>query len=206
MFLILFEIFVVLVLPVILWGLKVIPFKFRWEAFTIGCLIAIGILFKDHAGLHELGIRTDNISHALWPYVIFTFFCSLGLMAVAKFQHKNFSFQYKGLIKILFLILLASFGQEFIYRSFIFFKLENLTESFGLIIFVNALLFSLPHLIHEDYKSAVILSFLGGLLLATMYYNFPNLILISLSHAVLLFTVFALNLFYKKPTKNGTIG
>ncbi|OUR95043.1 abortive infection protein [Flavobacteriales bacterium 34_180_T64] len=93
---------------------------------------------------------------------------------------------------ILFVYSLFSvYPQELIYRTFFFKRYENLFKSEYILIFVNAIVFSLAHLFF--YKSLVlILTFLGGILFAWTYKKTSSTLLVSIEHAIYgcwLFTV-----------------
>ena len=64
-----------------------------------------------------------------------------------------------------------------------------------LIIFVNAAVFALIHVIYLDTVFVLPLTFMGGIAFAWIYYAYPNLPLISLAHTVLNFTAMILGFF-----------
>ena len=87
--------------------------------------------------------------------------------------------------------LLSVWPQEIVYRTFFFARYEALFQNKKLLIFVNAILFSLAHLFFKN-TLVVVLTFIGGLLFAYTYYKSKSTLLVSVEHALYgnwLFTV-----------------
>ena len=87
--------------------------------------------------------------------------------------------------------LLSVLPQEIIYRSFFFHRYEALFSNKVLLIFINALVFSLCHLFFQN-TLVMIITFLGGLVFAYSYLKTKSLTLIVLEHTLYgywLFTV-----------------
>ena len=97
----------------------------------------------------------------------------------------------------LFVIILAVYTilsvwpQEIIYRSFFFARYSSFFKSQYLLIFVNAVLFSMAHLFFLNLMVSL-LTFIGGLLFAHTYAKTKSTLLVSIEHAAYgcwLFTV-----------------
>jgi len=87
--------------------------------------------------------------------------------------------------------ILSVWPQEIIYRTFFFSRYEALFQNKKLLIFVNAILFSLAHLFFKN-TLVIVLTFVGGLLFAYTYYKTKSTLLSSIEHAIYgnwLFTV-----------------
>lgn len=87
--------------------------------------------------------------------------------------------------------LLSVWPQEIIYRTFFFSRYEELFQNKKLLIFINAILFSLAHLFFKN-TLVIVLTFIGGLLFAYTYYKTRSTLLASIEHAIYgnwLFTV-----------------
>ena len=95
---------------------------------------------------------------------------------------------------ILILFIYSSFSvypQELIYRTFFFNRYRELFKSSGLLIFINAIVFSLGHIFFNN-TLVLVLTFLGGLLFAFSYNKTKSTLLVSIEHAIYgcwLFTV-----------------
>ncbi len=79
--------------------------------------------------------------------------------------------------------LLSVWPQEIIYRTFFFSRYEELFQNKKLLIFVNAILFSLAHLFFKN-TLVIVLTFVGGLLFAYTYYKTKSTLLASIEHAI----------------------
>ncbi len=108
---------------------------------------------------------------------------------------KLFSFVLKkpGIwILILFVYsFLSVWPQEIIYRTFFYNRYDSLLKNKWLLIFINAILFSLAHLFFRNVL-VLILTFIGGLLFAFTYQKTKSTTLVSIEHAIYgnwLFTV-----------------
>ena len=86
---------------------------------------------------------------------------------------------------------LSVWPQELIYRNFFFKRYEILFQSKSLLIFVNAILFSLAHIFFRN-TLVLVLTFIGGLIFGLTYLKFRSTTLVSIEHALYgnwLFTV-----------------
>ena len=87
--------------------------------------------------------------------------------------------------------LLSVWPQEIIYRTFFMNRYAGLFRSKYLLVFINAVLFSLAHLFFRN-TLVSILTFLGGLLFALTFLKYKSTLLVSIEHAIYgnwLFTV-----------------
>ncbi len=98
----------------------------------------------------------------------------------------------KLFIFILFIYtFLSVWPQELIYRNFFFKRYEILFQSKSLLVFVNAILFSLAHIFFRN-TLVLVLTFIGGLIFGLTYLKFRSTTLVSIEHALYgnwLFTV-----------------
>ena len=86
---------------------------------------------------------------------------------------------------------LSVWPQEVIYRTFYFERYERIFKSRSLLIFVNAIVFSLAHIFFRN-TLVMILTFIGGILFALTYVRVRSTTLVSIEHALYgnwLFTV-----------------
>lgn len=98
-----------------------------------------------------------------------------------------------GLFFIILVVytLLSVWPQEIIYRTFFFERYGNLFKDRRLLLFINAIVFSLAHLFFKN-ALVIVLTFLGGLLFGYTYYKTRSTTLVSIEHALYgnwLFTV-----------------
>lgn len=87
-------------------------------------------------------------------------------------------------IKILFIYtFLSVWPQEVIYRSFFFTRYQDLFSSRKILIFVNALVFCLAHIMFRN-TLVLVLTFIGGLLFAYTFIKTKSTVLVSIEHAL----------------------
>lgn len=179
------QIILLFILPIILIYFQIIPFKYRFHTLGIISLLATGIIILEKWTFSELGIYFNIFNQYLIPYGVFTFISLLLLLVsihIFKLKHlKNF---WNNPIFI-FRAIVLSFLQEFLFRGFLIYKLSSLFNSSFVIILMNSLLFTILHFIYSNNLYTLLLIFLVGLGFAFMYFYFPNLILISISHSIL---------------------
>ena len=92
---------------------------------------------------------------------------------------------------LLFYSIFSVFPQELIYRTFFFKRYQNIIKNEKMFIFMNAILFSLAHLLFKN-TLVLVLTFIGGLLFAFSYKKTESTLLVSIEHAIFgcwLFTV-----------------
>lgn len=182
-----FEIILLFVVPILLLYIGIIPFKYRfWLGGAVFLLILISI-YKEKLSLKKLGIRFDNFGRSVLPYTIFTLVGILLALLAAKSTGRNQITEWWSYYHFQFLFLPISIFQEFFYRGYLMAKLEQIISSTPLLIITNAFLFMLLHIIFPYPEVMLPLAFLAGVAFATIYKLFPNLILISISHAILNF-------------------
>ena len=75
------------------------------------------------------------------------------------------------------------YPQELIYRTFFFVRYKSLFNGKWLLLFINAIVFSLGHIFFRN-TLVLLLTFLGGLLFALTYYKTKSTLLVSIEHAV----------------------
>ena len=87
--------------------------------------------------------------------------------------------------------ILSVWPQEIIYRTFFINRYAGLFRSKYLLVFINAILFSLAHLFFRN-TLVSILTLLGGVLFALTFLKYKSTLLVSIEHAIYgnwLFTV-----------------
>lgn len=93
---------------------------------------------------------------------------------------------------ILFVYSLFSvYPQELLFRTFFFRRYAMLFKNTIALVFTNAILFAIAHLLFKN-NLVLVLTFLGGLMFAFSYYKTQSTLLVSIEHAIYgcwLFTV-----------------
>jgi membrane protease YdiL (CAAX protease family) len=190
------QILVIFVLPVLILYFKILPPDWRMVLLAISSLLIYGIIRHENWTYEDMGIRHDNFKKALPFYLFFTvlglivlFFINYKVNITAYTHAKLFAFD------TFIFFLPSSFFQEFAFRSFLMPRLKRIFNNNYYVIFVNALLFAFIHIIYTGVSILMPFLFILGIFLAWLYQKYPNLVLISLAHAVLNVTAVALGFF-----------
>ena len=176
----------VFIIPIILIITGVIPIEYRIIVLSVVVSALFIILIAEKWTLRMLGFRMPTKKEML-GYTIFTF---VGVIAISQlgahigtstvtiwWQQPHF----------LYLFFIVSVLQELAYRGYLMPALASVERSPLAIILTNAVLFAFLHAIFPNYLTNLPLAFVGGIAFAAIYYKYPNLVLIMLSHAVLNF-------------------
>jgi len=95
--------------------------------------------------------------------------------------------------------ILSALPQEFIYRTYFFYRFDDLMTLKYSTVIVSALAFSFLHIVYHNWM-AVVLSFVAGLLFGTTYLQTKSLFWVTVEHAIygcLVFTIGLGNFFYE---------
>jgi hypothetical protein len=193
--LILVQIFIIFILPVFLIYFDILPVSWRIILLAICSLTIYGIISREKWSLENLGLHLHNFKKALPFYASFTF---LGVL-ILFFIHHQINLPDID-TKIFFIKAWAFFipislFQEFAFRSFLIPRLKMIYKNKLFIIFFNAVLFTLIHIIYPNWGVGLPLAFVSGIFFAWLYLKYPNLVLISITHAVLNITAVLLGFF-----------
>lgn len=185
--LVLYQIFFIFILPIALLVFGVVPLAWRMVALCIAMLFMYGVIQKEKISDEVMGLKNKTFKKSLLPYTVFTL-VGVGIFVqlsdvlainphILWWQHTHF----------LFLFLPVSLLQEIAYRGFLFPKLRELSQKWWVVIGANTVLFTFLHIIYPIPGIMLPVAFFSGLALSIMYRYYPNLLLISLAHAVLNF-------------------
>lgn len=164
---------------------NIIPFGYRELTLAIIVITVSFFALREKMSLKSLGIRKDNIKSAFLPYFLFTMAGGVTLYLLAIFLQKESFPRWWEFYHLQFAFLPISIVQEFIYRSFFQTKLEKIISPFWTISTI-AVLYAGMHILWRD-PLILFLTFFAGIAWGYLWYKFPNLLLISLSHAILNF-------------------
>jgi membrane protease YdiL (CAAX protease family) len=161
---------------------ELVDVKDRWLAWlltAIYVLIVIGIVRPNRGSIGLLPLR---------PRYYFMIAGSLGTAFLTIFLFFAFGIikgTYAMQLALVFVVYptLSVPVQEFFFRSFFFFRYENLLRLFYLVI-LNALLFSFYHAIFGSWL-AVGAAFFGGIILSLLYSRFWNFFVCWIAHYIL---------------------
>lgn len=181
------QVVVFFVLPIVLLYFGIIPIEARVPALLLFCLLMLGVIRKEKWTAKDFGLSLKTIRPALPSYAIATGVALLAIVWFSKSLGMETAPQWWTRPHFLFLFLLVSFFQEFAFRGFLLPVLSRIFPDTFTVVIVNALLFAGMHAIYPFPEVGLPFSFIGGLFFALLYTRYPNLILVSLSHAALNF-------------------
>ncbi len=180
------QIILIYIAPIVLLYYRILPADFRMIVLGVMCLLIYGIMQREHLDLSHIGL-TVPLKKYFKPYFLWTLLGALFIIGYSVM----FNFSPQALWwrnpHFWYLFALVSFFQEFAYRGFLPILLKRVTKSPIVEIFLNALLFTLLHVLFPHLFIALPLAFLGGLFFSMLYHFYPDLILVSISHAILNF-------------------
>ncbi|MGM5481594.1 MAG: CPBP family intramembrane glutamic endopeptidase [Nanobdellota archaeon] len=192
------ELLVLIVIPVLLIYFKVIPYKHRFKTMAAVVALMVGFIIYEGWSLERLGIRFDNILTALPEYLIYLVAGTIFIVLLARHYGAK---PQKGWWKdshFKYFFLIASFFQELVFRGFFIVELQDFISSPVLVVLFNAAIFTFIHIIYSVNPQVLFGTFLSGILFALIYITAPNLILITLTHAIFNFLVVMYGVFTKE--------
>lgn len=149
-------------------------------------------------GQMKFRLQTNIDWSAFWKRTFVTFVCiAIVTSAFVYFKAPESLFYVPLNNPKLFVVILMVYAflsvwpQEVIYRTFFFERYASLFKDEKLLIFVNAIVFSLAHLFFKN-TLVLILTFIGGIIFGLSYLIFKSTTLVSIEHALYgnwLFTV-----------------
>ncbi len=181
------QIFLVFITPILLIKLNILSIQYRIPVLIALVVLLMVILIREKWTWEMLGFSKKHIKHYLAPYAMFTF---LGV-AFIVFTHEiaGFSIAHTWWQQkhFLYMFLILSFLQEVAYRGYLMPALGKITNNPYWIIGLNTVLFTFLHIIYPNLAVGIPVALVGGLGFSLMYYKYPNLPLITISHSVLNF-------------------
>ncbi|ASQ90262.1 hypothetical protein CHL67_04390 [Prosthecochloris sp. GSB1] len=173
------------VLPAALIAAGVIPFSLRFAVLVLMLLFVIVYSALRGFSFADLGIRSDNLVASLGVNAALSALFSAVLFLLFYFRLIPGPYAPVWSVFIPFYFLFASPMQEFLFRSFLFAEMRASGIRRGwVMIAVSALSFSFIHVIYGDWLT-LFATFCVGVMWGGVYFRFPNLAGVSLSHAII---------------------
>ena len=181
------QLFTIFVLPILLLFVNIIPPKYSLYVLAAITLISIIFAYYEKWSLQDFGLHFREFKKSVVAYIIFTTVICMLTLVLAKILNKSTLENWWTYSHFQYQFLIISVAQEVIYRGFLLQKLKLLFGSVKMVILINAFLFALLHILFPNPIMSFATTFLLGVGFAGIYYRFPSLILISISHAVINF-------------------
>lgn len=188
------QILYLFIIPTLLLYFKIIPREFRLLLLFSVSLFLYGIVIHSKWTWSNLGVSKKFMKDII-PYTVFTL-AGVGFLfwLSAIVPHSPFLNWWKNLKFLIFFIPVSIF-QELAFRGILMRMLRQVFTNPAFIIIINATIFSLIHIIYINATFVLPLTFIAGIGFAWIYYKYPNLILISISHTALNFVGMVLGFF-----------
>lgn len=182
--------------PVALIWLEIIPFEYRFYAFSFALTGLVYFCFHRRYRLAELGFRIDTLKSALKLNFLF---CAIGGMTL-YISYKagllipkshNYYFSYTYLAYIFFL----GPVQEIIFRGILFTETKRIQNgSNRLFLWISTLSFCFLHVIYR-HPQILVITFISGLIWGAIFIKRPNIWGVAISHSFLGTLAIAFGLF-----------
>jgi len=142
----------------------------------------------------DLGITRDFIKDII-PHILFTVGGVGFLIWLSRVVPHEPFLEWWESVRFLLLFIPISVLQEILFRGILMNFLRKAFTSPIFIIALNATVFAFMHVIYLNSTFVLPFTFIAGVGFAWMYYQYKNLVLISISHTILNFVAVALGFF-----------
>jgi len=188
------QILYIFVVPVALIYTGILPVDFRIILLFFISLLTIGIMRHEKMTHEESGLISPWWKYWEW-YVLVLVAGLIFTVYLSNFIPTRNIIPLWENIRLLTLFIPVSILQEVLYRSFLMHKLKSLFSNMWTVVLTNAFLFTLLHIIYPHKHIMLPFAFSAGIVFAYIYYKKPNIILISILHAILNFAAVYLGFF-----------
>jgi len=180
--------------PVLLLYYGVFPGDLRIVVLFIVSVLLYGIVRRAKWSFRDMGVSRDFMKDFI-PYSVFTV-ASVGfLFWLYEISNQTSMFEWWRNAKFLLLFIPISILQEVALRGILMNMLRRAFKNPVFIILLNSCIFALIHIIYLNATFVLPFTFIAGVGFAWMYYQYPNLVLISISHTILNFVGMVLGFF-----------
>jgi membrane protease YdiL (CAAX protease family) len=181
-------------IPTLLLYFGVIPDNLRVVVLFVIAILLFGIVKHAKWTYLDMGISKDFMKDII-PYSIFTVGGVLFLVWLAQIvPHQPFMNWWTN-IKFLLLFIPLSVVQEVVFRGILMKMMRHVFSNPVFVILLNSAVFAFIHVIYLNATFVLPMTFIAGIGFAWMYYQYKNLVLISISHTILNFVAMILGFF-----------
>lgn len=188
------QILYLFILPVLLLYTGIIPNNYRFVLLLFVSALLLGIVKESKWTFKDLGIKKIN-KQEFWPYVLFTIAGVAFLYWISLITTHSPMISWWKNLRFLILFIPVSVLQEVVFRGVLMNMLIRAFKNPISIIGLNACVFALLHIIYVNATLVLPVTLIAGIGFAWIYYKYPNLILISISHTILNFVGMILGFF-----------
>lgn len=163
-------------------------------------LVALILYFRKQKDFHFRDLFRLNISKQTWlkQMLVITIAGIFLLVYILLYEPENaFNLPRRNpaiwLAMLGFYPVFSAFGQEVVYRKFLFMRYKLLFTNKWVLIFASAVSFSFVHIVYFSVLSLV-LTFVAGIYLAWIYEKTKSVLFTSILHGILGFLIFTVGL------------
>lgn len=183
------EILYIFTIPILLLKLHLISLDWRFFILTVCSFCVLAIMHHEKWSAKKIGLTHDYRLKPILAYGIFAILGTIFLILLAKKLHfhamdvDDFWISWRLIV----FFIPVSILQEVVYRGFLMTRLHEVIKDRNAVVFINAILFTLLHTIYPKPEIMLSIAFGSGIIMAYLYEKYPNIVLISLAHAILNF-------------------
>jgi membrane protease YdiL (CAAX protease family) len=192
--LVLVQIVFLYIIPVLLLYFGLVSDNLRVLMLLAVVSLLFGIVKHAKWTYADLGITSDFMKDIV-PYSIFTIGGVGFLIWLSQVVPHDPFLEWWESLRFLLLFIPISVLQEILFRGILMNFLRRAFTSPIFIIALNAAVFAFMHVIYLNSTFVLPFTFIAGVGFAWMYYQYKNLVLISISHTILNFVAVALGFF-----------
>ena len=189
------QIFYFYIVPILLLYFNLVSEKWRVVMLLLVALLLFGTAMRARWTWKDLGFKHDFLKDTI-PYALFTVAGVLFLLWLSKIvPHEPLLPEWWRNTKFLLLFIPISVLQEIIFRGVLMNFLDKAFSKPIFVILLNSAIFAFMHVIYLNSIFVLPMTFIAGVGFAWMYYEYKNLVLVSISHTILNFVAVALGFF-----------
>jgi membrane protease YdiL (CAAX protease family) len=170
------------------------------SSILLPILVALILYFRKQKEFHLKDLVRLRISKRMWIGQLFIIFL-IGLFLlvyVLIFEPENLFNLPKGnpaiwLAMLLFYPVFSAYGQEIVYRKFLFMRYRPIFQKAWMLILASGISFSFLHIVYFSVLSLV-LTFFAGIYLAWIYEKTKSILFTGILHGIMGFLVFTVGL------------
>lgn len=170
------------------------------SSILIPILVAIVLYFRRKKDFHLRDLIRLDIESRMWiKHGMIVMVSGVVLLVyVLLFERENLFNLPKRNVAIwlgmfLFYPVFSAYGQEIIFRKFLFMRYRILFQKSWMMILASGISFSFAHIVFFNLIS-VVLTFIAGVYFAAVYYKTKSVLFVGILHGILGFMVFTVGL------------
>lgn len=170
------------------------------SAVLIPILIGLVVYFRKQKNFRLADLFRLNVTPQTWRYQFLLLGITASLLTLYVFvfePHNLFNLPKRNpqiwMTMLLFYPVFSAYGQEIIYRKFLFMRYRQLFKKPNHLILASALTFSFAHIVYFSVLS-IVLTFIAGLYFGIIYRRTSSVLFVSIMHGLMGLLIFTVGL------------